>query len=126
MMLLVNTTAMGDMAFLFMIFFILAGNFMKDNARLIQPVSEDVVRQELPKIILVMDENGDIWLQGQRISVGEVESGLQTAMGTRRDIPVHVKIHKTLTRKDFLPVLEALSESGARPILSGDLGSPNP
>jgi len=125
MLLVVNTVAMGDMAFLFMIFFILAGNFMKDNATFTAPMSEDVERQELANFTLIMDEMGDIWLQGVRISVSEVEAGILQASGDRRDVTVNVKIHKTLERKDFLPVIEALSSSGVKVILAGDRGDPN-
>ena len=123
--LLVSVAAMGDIAFLLIIFFILVGNFMKDNMKFSPPVSMDLESQETPQVIVVMDESGEVWLQGIMIHINELSDRVQEAVGDHRDRPVHVKIHRTIERKDFLPVIEALSEAGVRIVLAGDRGEPN-
>ena len=37
-----------------------------------------------------------------------------------RDLAVHVAIDKALKRRDFMPLIEAISESGAKLILTGE------
>jgi len=121
----VNVVAMGDIAFLLIIFFILIGNFMKENMKFKPPVSQDLSSLETPLVTVVMDENGAVWLQGVQKDVRDLASDLQRAVGSHEDRPVHVKIHRTIPRKDFLPVIEALSEAGVRIVLAGERGDSN-
>ena len=122
----VSVVAMGDIAFLLIIFFILAGNFMKDNMKFTPAESQDLESQEQPQVTVVMDESGDVWLQGVNIvDVRFLADGVIQVVGDHKERPVHVKIHKTIERKDFLPVLEALSESGVKIVLAGNQGDPN-
>ena len=126
MSMFVNLTAFGDIAFLLIIFFILAGNFMKENMKFTPPESVDAEAQnEAAQITVVMDESGEVWLQGFNLDVKELSGRITEMVGDRRDRPVHVKIHKTIERRDFLPVLEALSEAGAKIMLAGNKGEPN-
>ena len=125
MTMLVSVVAMGDIAFLLIIFFILAGNFMKDNMKFTPPVSMDLESQEAPQVTVVMDESGEVWLQGINIPIDSLSDGVQNMVGEHRDRPVHVKIHRTIERKDFLPVIEALSEAGVKIVLAGDRGEPS-
>jgi len=123
--LFVSVVAMGDIAFLLIIFFILVGNFMKDNMKFTPPVSMDLESQETPQVIVVMDESREVWLQGVNLHIDLLSAGVQQMVGDHRDRPVHVKIHKTVERKDFLPVLEALSEAGVKIVLAGERGDPS-
>ena len=123
--LFVSVVAMGDIAFLLIIFFILVGNFMKDNMKVTPPRSEDLQPQEAPQVIVVMDEAREVWLQGVKIPIDALSDMVQTMVGDHRDRPVHVKIHRTIEHKDFLPVIEALSEAGVKIVLAGDKGDPN-
>ena len=121
----VSVVAMGDIAFLLIIFFILVGNFMKDNMKFTPPVSMDVETHEAAQVTVVMDESREVWLQGVNIDIKQLADGVIQMVGDHRDRPVHVKIHKGIERKDFLPVFEALSEAGVKILLAGDKGDPN-
>jgi len=122
MSLLLPTTSMGDIAFLLIIFFMLASNFMKTaNVKAEDPRSPDVEPQDSPQVTVVLDEEGAVWLQGVTVGITELAGGVQAAVGEHRDRPVHVRIHKTHRRKDFLPVIEALSEAGVRIVLAGEM-----
>jgi biopolymer transport protein ExbD len=115
------TASMGDIAFLLIIFFMLASNFMKTaNVKAEDPVSADVEKQDAPQVTVVLDEDGTVWLQGVAIGITELAGGVQAAVGDHRERPVHVRIHRTHRRKDFLPVIEALSEAGVRMVLAGE------
>jgi len=120
----VSIVAMGDIAFLLLIFFVLAGNFMKQaNLQSENPVSPDVEVYDTPQVSVALDAEKQLWIQGTPISVSELVMKIQEAQGDHKEYPIHVKIDKHLTKTDFLPVIEALSESGATMILIGDRGN---
>lgn len=114
-------SSMGDIAFLLIIFFMLASNFMKTNkVELDRPGSPDLEQQEPPKSTVLMDKDGKIWYEGAQVQTHEVTDALKTLAENNHDYAVHVSIDKALTRKDFMPLIEAVSESGAKLILTGE------
>lgn len=114
-------SSMGDIAFLLIIFFMLASNFMKTNkVELERPESPDLEQQEAPKSSVTMDKDGKIWYEGAQVSPHEVTDALKVFVENNHDYQVHVAIDKDLTRKDFMPLIEAISESGAKLILTGE------
>ena len=101
---------MGDIAFLLIIFFMLASNFMKTaNVDMEEPHSSDLEQQEAAKQSVTMDRNGDIWFQGQKVGANEVAALLKP----------FVEADKSLSHKQFNPLIQAVSESGAKLILTG-------
>jgi len=112
---------MGDIAFLLIIFFMLASNFMKTNkVELERPGSPDLEQQEAPKSSVTMDKDGVIWYEGAQVQAHEVTDALKALAEKNHDHSVHVAIDKALKRKDFMPLIEAISESGAKLILTGE------
>lgn len=114
-------SSMGDIAFLLIIFFMLASNFMKTNkVELENPGSPDIDQQESPKTSVTMDKDGKVWYEGAQVQPHEVTDALKALAAKDRNHPVHVSIDKALTRKQFMPLIEAISESGAKLILIGE------
>ena len=114
-------SSMGDIAFLLIIFFMLASNFMKTgNVELEKPDAPSLEQQEPPKCSVLLDKDGQIWFEGTQVSKGEVTSALKELAEKDHEYPVHVAIHKDLTKRDFMPLIEAISESGAKMILTGE------
>ena len=119
--LVLPTSSMGDIAFLLIIFFMLASNFMKSaNVELENAQSEDIDTVDAGDVSIVMDAGGVIYVQGIEATAGEVSSAVTQAVGDHRDRPVHVRIDKNLTKTQFMPVIEALGEAGVKVILEGD------
>ena len=117
---IIPTASMGDIAFLLIIFFMLASNFMKSaNVKAEEPASPDVEAQEPALVSVIYDQDGKLWLQGVEIGMSELAGGVQVAVGDDRKLPVHVKIDKSRTGADFLPMIQALSEAGVRIMLTG-------
>ncbi len=118
---LLPLAAMGDIAFLLIIFFILASVFIEgDNAKLTPAESVDVEEVRKPAAFSVsIDEEGVVRLQGIEVPVGQLESSMNMLLGERTDRRVKVSIDKDLTRTQFLPTIEALSRAGATPLLTG-------
>ena len=114
-------SSMGDIAFLLIIFFMLASNFMKTgNVELEKPDAPSLEQQEPPKCSVLLDKDGQIWFEGTQVSKGEVTSALKELAEKDHEYTVHVAIHKDLTKRDFMPMIEAISESGAKMILTGE------
>ena len=119
---IVPTASMGDIAFLLIIFFMLASNFMKQaNIKSENPASPDVETQEAAQLSVVLDADATLWFQGEQLNeASQLIGKLEQSLENHRDRPVHVKIDKNLVRKDYLPIIQALSESGATTVLIGD------
>ena len=70
---IIPTASMGDIAFLLIIFFMLASNFMKSaNVKAEEPASPDVEQQEPALVSVIYDQEGKLWLQGVEIGMGEL------------------------------------------------------
>ena len=111
---------MGDIAFLLIIFFMLASNFMKTaNVEMEEPRSATLEQQEPAKQSVTMDRDGVIWFQGQQVGANEIADLLRPLVEADKDLAVHVSIHSGLAHKDFNPLIQAVSESGAKLILTG-------
>lgn len=114
-------SSMGDIAFLLIIFFMLASNFMKTgNVELEKPGAPALEQQEPSKCSVLMDKDGIIWYEGAQSSKEEVTGALKEQTSKNRDFIVHVSIDKELVKKDFMPLIEAISESGAKMVLTGE------
>ena len=114
-------SSMGDIAFLLIIFFMLASNFMKTgNVDLEKPGAPGLEKQEAAKCSVMMDKDAVIWYEGAQVDAREVTDRLKELVENDHDFAVHVTIHKGLAHKDFMPLVSAISESGAKMILTGE------
>jgi len=114
-------SSMGDIAFLLIIFFMLASNFMTtSNVDLEKPKSQGLEQQDNAKVSVLMDRDGVIWYQGAPCSASEVSYALKEMVDEKHDLPVHVSIHNELPRKDFMPLIQAVSDAGVKMILTGE------
>ena len=113
-------TSMGDIAFLLIIFFMLVSNFMKSaNVDMQEAVAADLEKQEAAQQSVIMDKDGSIWFDGRTVGANEVAELLKPLVEANRDLLVHVAIDRSLSHKDFSPLIQAVSESGARLVLTG-------
>ena len=113
-------SSMGDIAFLLIIFFMLASNFMKTaNVEMEEPRSTGLEQQEAAKLSVTMDRDGIIWFQGQQVGANEVAELVKPFVEADKNLAVHVAIHQGLSHKEFSPLIQAVSESGAKLILTG-------
>ncbi len=111
---------MGDIAFLLIIFFMLASNFMTTaNVDMEEARSSSLEQQEAAKQSVTMDRDGAIWFQGRQVGANEIADLLKPFVEADKTLAIHVSIHNTLSHKDFNPLIQAVSESGAKLILTG-------
>ena len=113
-------SSMGDIAFLLIIFFMLASNFMKTaNVDMEEATATSLEQQEAAKHSVTMDKDGTIWFEGQQVGANEVADLLKPFVEADKELKVHVSIDKSLTHKEFTKLIQAVSESGAKLILTG-------
>lgn len=113
-------SSMGDIAFLLIIFFMLASNFMKTaNVDMEEPRAASLEKQEAAKQSVTMDRDGTIWFQGQQVGANELSDLLKPLVEADKSLAVHVAIHQGLPHKTFSPLIQAVSDSGAKLILTG-------
>lgn len=117
----VPTDSMGDIAFLLIIFFMLASSFMKTaNVEAVSPTASDIETKDAPLVNVTVDTNGRIWTQGQEVTKDQLKIILQEQADLLRDHPVHVLVDKSQLREVYMPVIEAISEAGVKMILTGE------
>lgn len=110
----------GDIAFLLIIFFILTSTFMRESyIKHAPPSSKDIARMKDAPISVTVDSKGDVWLQGTRCNVQNLESGVSALLEGKKDKTVMLKIDKALPHDKYGPVFKALSGVGAEMALIG-------
>jgi len=115
-------TSFGDIAFLMIIFFMLASNFMKSaNLELTDARGSSIEQQEPAQVTVVLDEDGVLWCEGAACSPQELPALLAARVDDLRGAAVHVRIHAGHPRLTFMPVIEAVSEAGVKMVLTGEL-----
>ena len=118
MKVIVPVASMGDIAFLLIIFFLLASEFAKDkDLPITPPTSAQVTKNKVVVAARVaIDSEGVIYLDGTRVeSAKDIEWGVRALLvSTVSDEQRHVqfKCDATLSKETFEPVLKAIAEAG--------------
>ena len=119
--LVLPTSSMGDIAFLLIIFFILASNFMKSaNIEAERPSSPEARPVDDAQVEVVVDRSGVCYVQGVAVEASLVESAVTQAVGDHRDRPVSLLVDRNLSKKSYMPVVEALGSAGVKVVLVGE------
>ncbi len=114
--------SMADIAFLLIVFFLLASSFTQQSDAPVQRAkSPDIASTESMRIGLVLDSLGQLRLQGRSVTVVNLQAELEVVLQDRQNRKVHVTIDKDLTKKTYYPVLQILGRAGATPVLTGDI-----
>jgi biopolymer transport protein ExbD len=147
---IVPVASMGDIAFLLIIFFILATNFARDsNIKLTQPASPHVDEMGRSNIMVIVDEEGRYYVDGvEQPTVQDVEAQVRSLLEiraaqqqgggdeagdddaetevVRADDPrvVHLKIDANIEKSTFYEVFEAVTKAGGILAMVGDEGQP--
>ncbi len=117
----VPTASFGDIAFLLIIFFMVASVFMKEsNIKIKLATSTDIDKVESVPISVIIDSDGKIWLQGEVYSKDALEPELTAVLRDKTDKKVFLKVDRAQKQKDFGQVLLALSNAGAEILMVGE------
>jgi len=127
---LVPVASMGDIAFLLIIFFMVCSRFAKDpGVDINAPSTAKVTKLEDYPIVVLIDKEGTIYFQGDRISGTEqVENEVRRLVAGKTDPKsqtVLFRCDRTVGKHIFEPVIEAIAKGGGRIAAAGDPSKPN-
>ncbi|WP_425616617.1 ExbD/TolR family protein [Anatilimnocola sp. NA78] len=111
----VPATAMGDIAFNLLIFFVILARAQDDSHIQWKPAQVgNLENNKGGRVTVVMDVDGKIFLNGQQQSESELSTAIGEELG---DAPagertVMLKVDKDTTAPRFEPVIEAISQAG--------------
>lgn len=117
-MVVVPVASMGDIAFLLIIFFMLASEFNKDKKlNMLLPLSERVKKIKAPVAARVdIDKDGKIYLDGVEVqNSDDIRAELEPMLDkTISDDQRHIQFRcdAKLSKEVFEPVLQAIAEAG--------------
>jgi biopolymer transport protein ExbD len=120
MSIMVPIASMGDIAFLLIIFFILASNFAQEAHIDFDPAkSPDIEKMERSQVSVTVDKDGQIWLQGEECPVDLLADGVGALLDDQDNKVVMLTVHRELAHDVYGEVFLKLSEAGAEIALVG-------
>jgi biopolymer transport protein ExbD len=123
---MVPIASFGDIAFLLIIFFMLASNFVKEGHIELERVQAGNIDEVDPAPVSVtMDVDGVCYLQGAIQPVGSLEAAVSQLIEHAEDERVAMTIDKNLVYKQYSEVQMSLVRAGATIIAIGDIGEPS-
>lgn len=111
----VPSMAMGDIAFLLLIFFVILAKAQDDSHLRWEPAADEQLEQAKNyKASVVIDVKNKTYLNGRPIAQAQLEGALGELLGDAEPSKrtVLLKVHKDATVLQFEPVIEAVSKSG--------------
>ncbi|MEC7881343.1 MAG: biopolymer transporter ExbD [Verrucomicrobiota bacterium] len=111
----VPSMAMGDIAFLLLIFIVLLARARDDSHLIWQPATgTELVKPANQNASIVIDKSNITYLNGRLIKAENLSDELSVLLG---DLPsgsrtVLFKVHKDVIAEYFEPAIEAISEAG--------------
>ena len=114
----IPVASLGDIAFLLLTFFMFCSTFSRSSGGNIQPPqSNQIVQLQEGKVLVEIDDQGIIYVQGQAVpnadAVETTVSALIEGATTEPSKTVMFKCDKRITKQVFEPVLGAIAKAGA-------------
>ncbi len=127
----VPATAMGDIAFNLLIFFVILARANDDSHIKWKPAeAQNLEGSKGARVTVVIDVDGKIYLNSQQKSETELSAAIGDELGDAiaGNRVVFLKIDKDVTAPRFEPVIEAISQAGGEliHILNEDHAEPVP
>jgi len=113
----VPAVAMGDIAFLLLIFFVILAKAQDDSHLRWDPATTDKLEEAgHPRASVTVDVDNKLYLNGQPIAIGQLEGRLSEILSkaTPDDRKVQLKIDREAMASRFEPIIEAASRAGAK------------
>ena len=111
----IPSMAMGDIAFLLLIFFVILARAQDDSHLKWEPAHTPKVEAAgQTRVSVVIDVDNKTYLNGREIGHNQIAAAIKDQLG---DAPagkrtVLLKVHKDATATYFQPVIEAISQAG--------------
>lgn len=120
----VPTANLVDIAILLIIFYMACSNFISQSSvKLTAPKAPDLEKLQEPLILVTIDKEGSIRLQGQDMPNAEaVESSVSVLVRDKKDDQRNVmfRCDAEISRDVFEPVLDAIVNAGGVIVAAGE------
>lgn len=127
-MIMIPVASMGDIAFLLIIFFMVASQFARQRHNITPPRSLDTYELKETPITVTIDAGGNCFLQGEKLhSVGSLKSQIEVMLKNRTtetQRTVLFRCDKTAPNDTFEPAIDAIVGAGGLLGLVGEHGEP--
>jgi len=125
---IIPVASMGDIAFLLIIFFMVASQLARQRHDITPPRSLDTYALKETPITLTIDKGGNCYLQGEKVhSVESLQPQLEVLLKDRttdKDRTVLFRCDGSVRNRLFEPAIEAINEAGGLLGLVGQEGEP--
>lgn len=111
----INITPMLDIVFIMLIFFIVTTSFVKEKGLEVSRPSNappKEIKQTKGPIVIKIDANGNIVMQGRMLEQGAVEANLERAKAEKPDSPLIIAAHPDADTNALVTVLDAAEAVG--------------
>lgn len=111
----IPATAMGDIAFNLLIFFVILAKSQDDSHLIWTPAkAKNLQNSGHTMVSVLIDQKNKLYLNGQEIGVSELAGRVEQQLGgmPAGERTVLLKIHTEILAQRFEPVIEAISQAG--------------
>jgi len=127
-MIMIPVASMGDIAFLLIIFFMVASQFARQRHNITPPRSLDTYELNETPITVTIDAGGNCFLQGEKLhSMGSLKSQVEFLLRdktTETKRTVLFRCDKAVANEMFEAAIDAIVEAGGLLGLVGEHGKP--
>jgi len=111
----INLTPMLDVVFIMLIFFIVTATFIRESGLEAQRPDQDdqpQVLQEDGAILVIIDNNDDMWIDGQIVDVRRVRARIEAMHAEDAERPVVIQAEPNSSTQSLVSVMDAAQLAG--------------
>jgi len=113
----IDMTPMLDIVFIMLIFFIVTASFVKESGITVdKPTAETATKRDLANIFIGIANNGDIYMQKNKVDKDAVRAGLEEMLLENPESTVVVQADSRADAGALLKVLDAAKAAGVKNI----------
>lgn len=111
----INMTPLIDMVFILLIFFIVTTSFVKESGVDVErPVANTAVQKENVSVVVGVDADGVVWLDGRSMDIRSVRPWMQQFLAETPEGAVMVAADAHAESGILIRVLDACREAGVK------------
>jgi biopolymer transport protein ExbD len=109
-----ETSAMADIIFLLLIFFLLSSSFiLRTEIPVNPPKSTSTVTEQEQPVVLTLTKGGDAFVDNEKVSIADLKTALGTRLASSPSKAVVIRGDESIALGRLVEVMDAARESGA-------------